>query len=99
MVIANRKDLEHDEQLGGSESIICHFHVTKRSGALVEDEKNAKALKEKITWDYLIQKFNENYVPELQGQTGFRVLELKQGQMIVTQYDTNLYNYPDMQKI
>jgi len=27
-------------------------------------KNNAKVLKEKITWEYRIQKFNEKYIPE-----------------------------------
>ena len=77
--------------LGGAEGVVCHLHVTGRGNLLVEDDKknNAKTLKERITWDYLIQNFNEKYIPESARDRLFsEFLELKQGQMIVSQYNT-----------
>ena len=39
---------------------------------------NAKASKEKITWEYFIQKFNEKYIPELaKNRLASEFLELK----------------------
>jgi len=52
-------------------------------------KNNAKTLKERITWDYLIQNFNEKYIPEsARDRLALDFLELKQGQMTVSQYGT-----------
>ena len=47
-------------------------------------KNNAKALKKKITWDYLIQKFNEKYISvSARDKLALEFLELMQEQMTV----------------
>jgi len=63
--------------------------------ATVKD--GVKNSRERITWEFLVNKFTEKYIPETaRDKMASKFLELRQDQMNVSQYDqkfTNLSRY------
>jgi len=48
----------------------------------------ANSLREKVSWNFLVKKFNEKYIPGVaKDKLALEFQELKQGQMSVNQYD------------
>ena len=54
-------------------------------------KNSVKSTRESITWEFLVNKFTENYIPETaRDKMASEFLELRQGLMNVSQYDQRL---------
>ena len=62
-------------------------------------KSSVKSIREPITWEFLVNKFTEKYIPETaRDKMASEFLKLRQSQMNVSQYDqrfTQLSRYAD----